>query len=206
MRQTRGLAGMIPVALALSLLAGCSTDIAPTASPGDGAPAAKRAWQSRGGKTQAWGSRAGSPAQLHTQTVSGSFSQAAGGRLKVGFRRYGSWGMTWVKDAVFEVAPGAMDAESAEITMAVTSGCSVDDVVVAFRPSGLAFRPPGTLEVTLWWCERRAPSRDQLQVAAEHITAGGTVTDVVVSVQENGTYKAIVTIEVPGFSLYGLRD
>ncbi|MFH1568418.1 MAG: hypothetical protein ABIL09_10525 [Gemmatimonadota bacterium] len=143
---------------------------------------------------------------LYTETATGTFTQAGGGSLKVRFSPYGVWGDTWVRDATFEVAPNAMSAGTAQITMAVTSGYSFGDVRVAFSPSGLAFQPSGTLTVTLWWTQYWYPTADQLFLEAQHITDGGIVTDAVLTSDRNGTYRVVVTIAVPGFSVYGLRD
>lgn len=209
MRYARCVSQLAAVALAAGLLSGCGPDAAPTASS-DGsalAPVAKRAPKSG----------------TCTESATGAFTSAKGGKLQVKFRQQGKDGDIWVKKAVFEAARGAL-TETTDITMEVTSGVSFDDVMVAFGPPGTAFQSDGTLTLELWGEKAKTaksrkskkskkskkddgyPSEEELQLAADHITADGTVLDVVLTTERRGAYKIIVTIAVPGFSLYGLRD
>jgi len=208
MRYAQCVAQLAVVTLAVGVLAGCGHDAAPTAAS-DGftfAPAAKKAPRSH----------------LYTESATGTFTRADGGKLKVKFKHRGEKGEIWVKKAEFEAADGAMvtaegakKTESAKITMTVTSGDSFGDVGVEFTPSGTVFEPVGTLTLELRGEKGKKakkskkdgyPSEEDLQLAADHITAGGKVMDVVLTTERHGAYKVIVTIEVPSFSYYGLRD
>ena len=208
MRYTPHISRLAALALAVSLAAGCGPDAAPTAATGDlDSPAAKPGWKTDVGTVAtATTTDATADQPLYTETATGAFTRTQGGALKVRFSPYGVWGQTWVRDAAFEVAPNALTAEAVDITMAVTSGYTFDDVKVAFSPSGTAFQPAGKLTLTLWWTEYWYPTDEYLHLAADHITADGTVTDVVLTSDRRGSYKVVVTIDVPGFSLYGLRD
>lgn len=195
MRYARCVSQLAAVALAVGVQTGCGPDAAPTAAS-DGstfAPAAKR----------------GQKSDVYTESATGTFTRAKGGELKVRFKRYGEKGEIWVTKAEFEAEPGAMVTKKAKITMTVTSGYSFDDVEVEFSPSGTVFQPAGTLTLELWGEKDKKDKNlfeEYLRLAADHITADGTVTDVVLSTDRRGAYKVIVTIEVPGFSVYGLRD
>lgn len=208
MRTRRSVTALAALALAATLAAGCGTDATPT-TPSDGdaySPAARPTWKSAVGAVAAQTSAEEPDRPMYTETASGPFTSGRGGQLKVRFGPYGVWGDTWVRNAAFEVAPNSLTTDSADITMTVTSGYSFEDVKVEFTPSGLAFVPPGTLTLELWWTQYWYPSDEYLHLAADHITTDGTVTDVVLTSDRKGSYKVTVTIEVPGFSLYGLRD
>ncbi len=202
MRYAQCVSQLAAVALAVGVLTGCGHDAVPTAES-DGptfAPAAKR----------------GGGSNLNTENATGAFTIADGGELKVKFKQHGKKGDIWVKKAAFEVAPGAMvptpgkktrKSKKIEITMTVTSGDSFDDVRVAFTPSGTTFQPAGILTLELRGEKGKKdkdPTEEDLKLAAVHITADGTVTDVVLSTERRGAYKVIVTIDVPGFSVFGL--
>ncbi|OGG45362.1 MAG: hypothetical protein A3F84_27025 [Candidatus Handelsmanbacteria bacterium RIFCSPLOWO2_12_FULL_64_10] len=104
-----------------------------------------------------------------------------------------------VQRATFEVKKGAIDRE-VEISMSVFSGSALKDIGVKFTPSGLKFNPPATLELNL----RGADRKDLQGLKCYHIE-GSEVTEI--SVKVTGNKKTLIlTVEVPGFSIYSLGD
>lgn len=90
-----------------------------------------------------------------------------------------------------------------DITMAVSSGTTLEDVAVGFGPSGLLFRPSAKLEIQLTGNLKGLIAEGRS--FAYHIDADGTITKVEmdVEVKSNG---AKLRIEVPGFSRYTIDD
>ena len=80
--------------------------------------------------------------------------------------------------------------------MQVTSGHSLNDVVVAFSPEGLTFDPPATLTIAL----RGEVDPGAIQVYHLH---GGAVEKVSAAV-EDGERTTTITVKVFSFSLYVL--
>jgi len=145
-------------------------------------------------------SRAAKPASaagVYTRSASGWFSHGREGRLEVGFPRYADAGEVQVKRATFEVEKGSIRGRQ-EITMQVTSGHSLKDVLVAFSPEGLTFDPPATLTIVL----RGEVDPGAIQVYHLH---GGAVEKVSADV-EDGERTTTVTVKVSSFSRYVLPD
>lgn len=138
-----------------------------------------------------------SAAGVYTRSASGWFSHGREGRLEVGFPRYADAGEVQVKRATFEVEKGSIRGRQ-EITMQVTSGHSLNDVLVAFSPEGLTFDPPATLTVVL----RGEVDPGVIQVYHLH---GGAVEKVSADV-EDGERTTTVTVKVSSFSRYALPD
>ncbi|MCZ6635930.1 MAG: hypothetical protein O7G87_21240 [bacterium] len=143
---------------------------------------------------------------LKTEQASGQFEpkkQASGqfkpnkkGQLQVSFERYAKKNQVQVKSAIFTVAKGSIDAP-VEITMAVTSGTTMDDVSVEFTPEGQVFRPSVVLELVL-------QGNNLPEVKNAYHAHGGTVDMVKVSYEKEGAKVIVLTIKVPGFSRYSL--
>ena len=134
-------------------------------------------------------------AGVYTRSASGWFSHGREGRLEVGFPRYADAGDVQVKRATFEVEKGSVEGRQ-EIAMQVTSGHSLNDVLVAFSPEGLTFDPPATLTIVL----RGEVDPGAIQVYHLH---GGAVEKVSADV-EDGERTTTIIVKVFGFSLYSL--
>jgi hypothetical protein len=105
-----------------------------------------------------------------------------------------------VQRATFEVKKGAIDRE-VTISMAVFSGSALEDIGVKFGPSGLRFTPPATLTLVL---RGDLDKKDLEGLKAYHIE-GSRVTEMAVRITGNKK-TLILTLEVPGFSIYSLGD
>lgn len=136
-------------------------------------------------------------AGIYTESASGWFSPVWEGRLQVSFPRYADAGEVQVKKATFEVERGAVE-ERQKITMRVTSGKSLSDVVIAFSPEGLSFDPPATLTIVL----RGKVDPEAIQVYHLH---GGVVEKTSAEVEE-GERTTTVIVRVFSFSRYVLPD
>lgn len=134
-------------------------------------------------------------ADVYTRSASGWFSPGRGGRLEVDFPRYADAGDVQVKRATFEVEKGAIGGRE-KITMQVTSGHSLSDVLVAFSPEGLTFDPPATLTIVL----RGEMDPGAIQVYHLH---GGAV-EKASSAVEDGERTITIIVKVFSFSLYSL--
>lgn len=142
--------------------------------------------------------RAAKPAAgVYTRSASGWFSHGREGRLQVSFPRYADAGEVQVKEATFEVGKGSIRGRQ-EITMQVTSGHSLNDVLVAFSPEGLTFDPPATLTIVL----RGEVDPGAIQVYHLH---GGAVEKVSAAV-EDGERTTTIVVKVFSFSRYVLDD
>ena len=122
-----------------------------------------------------------------------------------------------VKKATFSVRKNSIDISEltqdqiaeyvhrneVDITMAVSSGTTLEDVAVGFGPSGLLFHPSAKLEIQLTGNLKGLIAEGQS--FAYHIGADGTITTVEMEaeVKSNG---AKLRIEVPGFSRYTIDD
>lgn len=156
--------------------------------------------------SKAW-LRAAKPALVGEAT--GVFSPRRYGRLEVRLNsgddddddddRDGHSGVR-VQRTTFEVKKGAIDRE-VEISMSVFSGSALADIGVKFTPSGLRFTPPATLTLAL---RGDLDKKDLEGLRAYHIE-GSKVTEI--SVKVTGNKKTLIlTVEVPGFSIYSLGD
>lgn len=90
-----------------------------------------------------------------------------------------------------------------DITMAVSSGTTLEEVAVGFGPSGLLFRPSAKLEIQLTGNLKGLIAEGQS--FAYHIDADGSITKVEMEVDVNSN-GAKLRIEVPGFSRYTIDD
>lgn len=209
--NTPGPTARILLVLALAaLVAGCGGSDPPVASSEEGllpVPAAKPPNGDCG--TEPGTSSDGTGRPLYAECVSGPFSPDESGSLTVKFaNNYGDWDDLRLSRADFEVEAGALDAAH-EITMTVTTGYVLEDLMVVFEPDGLTFTPPAILTLTIWWGCESCRSDEQLAILealAQHIHPDGTVTESTFETSQQGNAYLIVTIEVPGFSSYGLRD
>ena len=142
---------------------------------------------------------------LYSVVDSGTFYPDRSGYLNAKMpNNYGSWDDVRVKEAIFEVEAGALDAVY-DIGMRVTTGYTLDDVLVEFAPAGLVFIKPARLTLKIWWGGDLSPEQlAVLEATAEHITADGTVTYIGFETTRQGNAYLNIIIEVPGFSRYGL--
>lgn len=193
------------VAGSLALLAGCAgmdrsplapvqkADVSTTVSP-----AAPHAVSSQGAFSLSFSPTPRPRATKPTgnNAVADIFSPENGGYLSLSFPNASdSTGV--VKQATFQVVPGAMDT-TVQITMDVYNGTTLDDVNVVFSPSGLAFNPPAVLTMTF------VGSIDaNLDTVTVYHLHEGVVTEIQGQIiHGNGEWSLVV--EVPGFSSYSL--
>ena len=101
-----------------------------------------------------------------------------------------------VKKVKFKVDKKSIE-QTYDISMTVFTGSTLEDVMLAFTPSGIAFEPPATLEIYV----EGAVDADLLK--AYHITGDGEVTEVGMDIDKKRKEWKI-TIKVPGFSRYDL--
>ena len=126
-------------------------------------------------------------------------------------------GSVGVKKATFSVRKNSIDIseltedqvleyvhrKEIDITMAVSSGTTLEDVAVGFGPSGLLFRPSAKLELQLTGNLKGLIAEGQS--FAYHISSDGTITKVEMDVEVKSK-GAKLRIEVPGFSRYTIDD
>ena len=211
-----GIARILAILAAVGLLAGCGVDPSPVATTDEVVPAAKppagkgkdRTAESRTATSSTAESTTATSSTgelLVTRTATGKFYPDKAGELTVKIpNNYGSWQDLRVKEAIFGVQAGALDAVY-DITMTVTSGYVIEDVKVDFAPGGIVFQPPARLTIKFWWGGDLSPAElELLEAGAQHITAEGTVTDMGFETDPQGNAYLNVIIEVPGFSRYGL--
>ena len=141
------------------------------------------------------------PDSLYSEDTLGLFSVVNGGAIQVQFVPYGNANTVRVEQAVFTVVPNAVPADTT-ITMDVTSGTQLDDIVAAFGPSGLTFSPFASLQIAVSGELNIEPQN----IVAYHIYADGTVTTTNITIEQTGVKAWLFSIEVPGFSRYGFDD
>lgn len=147
-------------------------------------------------------------------------------KLEVEFDNYADKGEIAVKKATFSVRKNSIDLselttdvllqndgddddgdddddDEIDITMVVSSGTTLEDVVVAFGPSGLLFKPSARLDIQLTGNLKGLVAEGQ--GFAYHIDGAGNITKVAMEaeVKSNGCK---LRIEVPGFSRYTWDD
>lgn len=134
---------------------------------------------------------------LTTKSAQGYFSPRFGGMLSVFFPTRYVEGEVQVLSAIFTVKRNSID-QGTNISMAVTSGSSLNDISIAFTPSGLTFHPDAQLRLIL------LGKLDPSLVGAEHIDDQGHVTKL--KIQNIAGFGMIwtVTLDIPGFSGYSL--
>lgn len=136
---------------------------------------------------------------LYVQSDQGMFAPRQGGVLRVTMPVYGDAQTIRLKKAVFEVLDGSLD-QRAEITMTAYSGYTLDDVWVAFDPSGLTFNPPARLTLVL----QGPVTEDDVRQAYHLYGDGSNVESMATEVSSTGKAFLTVSFKVPGFSRYTL--
>ncbi|MFH1568422.1 MAG: hypothetical protein ABIL09_10545, partial [Gemmatimonadota bacterium] len=103
---------------------------------------------------------------------------------------------------IFTVPPGAL-AEYTPVRMEVR-GELLSELEVIFTPSGTRFTPWASLHYYLG-IERVDLNLDQL--GAVHIYDGGVEEPIETQINHTGSSSTVqIWLDVPGFSVYGLRD
>ena len=147
-------------------------------------------------------------AGVYTESVSARVSPYRQKKMEVQFGEYGGADIVRVKKVSFTVKRNSIIGNEAlqnhrdgsyAITMEVSSGTTLADVLVKFGPSGLKFSPPAQLDIFL------EGELDPAEVAAYHIDGtAGTITKIGMEIDDQGRTGWKITIDVPGFSRYDL--
>ena len=167
-------------------------------------------------------------AGVFTHTESRYFESDENEKLEIEFGQYGNRETVRVDKATFWVRSNAMDISDlnpdqivkyvkrdsdnrwsrnssfdCRIDMAVSTGKTIEDVVVAFGPDELKFDPIAKLVISM-----KGPLRGKIQAGkgvAYHISKNGDISKVEmdVSIDQDG---GKLVIDVPGFSRYGVDD
>lgn len=108
-------------------------------------------------------------------------------------------GGAWEDDLIvtFIAPPGAVD-EPADITM-VVEGYYLSELAITFFPAGLVFVENATLVI-----QAGADRVDMRPHAAKHTISDGTTTKLKIKPKEDKLDGALITISLPGFSVYSL--
>lgn len=147
------------------------------------------------------GVRAAKPAAANALSATGLFSPRKDGKLEVKLDDRDDGNGVHVQKSTFEVRKGSIDRE-VEISMTVYSGSNLEDIGVAFTPSGLTFNPPATLTLAL---QGDVKKKDLEGLKAYHIH-DSTVTQIPIHISSRGKDGLTITLRVPGFSTYSLGD
>jgi hypothetical protein len=155
--------------------------------------------------------------------VKKTFRSARNGNMTLWFPKYGDDRILRVKKATFSVKKNSIAGAKPNrkgnyrISMEVTTGTKLDDIVIRFTPSGMAFKPKAKLKLLLKGTMDVGGARklatgpddeDDSDLADEadegeeafiyHVSKGGvTKVPVKVKVKKSGF---LLTIRVPGFS------
>ena len=129
----------------------------------------------------------------------GLFSDDQGGTLKVFFPEYGDDIEVQLRKVIFDVDEGSL-SESAMIKMTAHTGNTLDDIWVAFEPSGLTFSPSAHLELWL----RGSVTADDVQQVYHLYGDGSNVESIDTVVETNGVAFLVVSFNVSSFSEYSL--
>ena len=210
----KSMARIFSIVAVAAFIYGCGQDRSPMAvgDVADPMPAAKRPAGKGKNSTTETSTTESSTTETSTTELplysvvdSGTFYPDRSGYLNAKMpNNYGSWDDVRVKEAIFEVEAGALDAVY-DIGMRVTTGYTLEDVLVEFAPAGLVFIKPARLTLKIWWGGDLSPEQlAVLEATAEHITADGTVTYIGFETTRQGNAYLNIIIEVPGFSRYGL--
>jgi hypothetical protein len=159
------------------------------------------------------------PTEIQTMMVEHEFRYDRNKRISIKFREVGSDpSLIQVKQAQFSVEKNSIDTgglsdaqldrytskKGVDIRMQVVTGTTLEDIVVAFGPAGLAFNPVAQLRLQL------VGDLTGIFTAGEeagyHINADGVVTKVSVSIDDLDEDGCNLIIDVPGFSRYVLGD
>lgn len=178
----------------LALFSGCSTDMAPTASAPSPEGPIYLAFSPEAARRAAKLATVPASGLTVSQTISTS-----GGKLTVS--DLNAKGQKDDLEVTLAVPRGGL-AQPTLIAMTVY-GNRASDLVVAFEPSGLVFLKAAELKVLLGY-DRVDITLSQLQ--AYHVSADGTVSVAKILSIKPGVSAVEVRIEVPGFSIYGLRS
>jgi hypothetical protein len=222
--------GLMGIAL-MAFAAGCGDQARlPVASTevGDEAPDASSSSMLAGGKlvfsprALAIGAAktAGEVTSL-TKKARKNFHPKKNGKMSVTFPKYGDNTILRVKKATFSVKKNSIgglapnNGKKYRIKMKVTSGTTLDDIVIAFSPAGLAFKPQAELKLLLKGTmdvagaaklaggdnesEDMSDEGKGKEAFIYHISKDGKVTLVPVKVTEKRS-GWLIKIKVPGFS------
>lgn len=200
---------------AVALLNGCGKAASPL-SPGQSAALRDGTDAGNSGVTAAFvlTSREMSPSEVLRAAKPSGRATLKKTAERVSARRGGLLGLTFdyprgadkddvfVRTANFLVLPGTMDSDT-EITMAVSGGVTLEDIAVTFSPSGLKFSTSAILTLSL------RGNLDTKSLKAYHVSGSGSgtpdVQTVPIAFLKLGN-EWIVTIRVPGFSMYSIGD
>jgi len=148
--------------------------------------------------------------------------------LSVVFPKYGDKDILRVKKARFIVKRKSItglepnSGRKYKISMEVTTGTTLDDIEIAFTPSGLKFAPEATLKLLLKGTMSVGGARKLAGVDSEdeddsddgtpgdegviyHVSKNGQITQVPVTIREKKS-GWLLTIRIPGFSEYNWDD
>jgi hypothetical protein len=172
--------------------------------------------------------RSGPGKTTKAKKTSSRFRPKLGGDLSLTFPKYGDDSILRVKKAHFKVKKnsiGGLKPNSGnryKISMEVTTGTTLDDIVISFTPSGLKFRPAARLKLLLKGRmdvggaaklagagnedADMSEDRDEGEEAfMYHVSKNGEISKVLVQVKEKKS-GWLLTIRVPGFSEYNWDD
>lgn len=166
---------------------------------------------------------AGSEQLLRKKNVSKRFDPRKNGSIALKFANYGDSDILRVKKASFKVKKnsiGGLEPNSRnkyKISMEVTTGTKLDDIVIAFTPAGLKFAPRAKLQLLLkgrmdvGGAAKLAGANDDDDMSDDgdegeeafmyHVSKDGEISKVLVKVKEKKS-GWLLTIRVPGFSNY----
>ncbi len=191
-----------------ALLSGCGnpghSPLASDGSPGVSGESKAAAFLTKPKKTVE-SSATGLPSTsstLHYRTDETTVSNNSGGNLNVSFSNYGGKNDIRVKKATLSIEAGSIvDAASLhQITMAVYSGATLNDIHCVFGPSGMSFAPYATMTITLGGPVSPA---DVAQVT--HVFGDGAyVEKIKTETDKKGQVFLVVKLKVPGFSRYSV--
>jgi hypothetical protein len=166
-------------------------------------PATKPAWGTGGTVlTSSSLSTTGVGSLVKVQSVSDYYYPNSGCYMKMSIKNYATEADVVVKEASFEAGYRSLvgGEQLVRIDMTVTSGTTLNDIDVAFGPSGLAFLPEATLTLKL-----AGPVTAEEVIAADHFGADGYyIESITTEVSMRGQSFLIVRVKVPGFSRYSL--
>jgi hypothetical protein len=138
------------------------------------------------------------------ETATKTVSDRRGGKLKVGFTKYGGPRDVTVAKAELSISKKSIiwKKSDPEIQMVVSSGTSLEQIEFVFQPSGMAFRPNAKLTVYL-----RGPVKSKDVENVVHIFGEGSEIEKIKTVTDrHGEAFLEVKVRVPGFSRYSLGD
>ena len=144
------------------------------------------------------------------KTTARIVSVRKGGKLKVGFRKYGGPKDVTVAKAELKIGKKSIKfvdekraPKSVLIGMTVTSGTLLGDILFSFTPGGeVTFTPNARLTVYL----RGPVLAEQVKKAVHVFGEGSQIENIETVTNRRGEAFLVVTVRVPGFSRYSLGD